>query len=154
MSCYVMAKGWYRVARHAMPDGMSWYFARMTWHGIVWHVTYYVTILYGIESYGMPWHRMHMKYFGHDIALPHMSRIEWHVTSCGIGIAWHCSLYCLHWCHQGLFIDRPVVVVGHVIHTLCNAEEHHSGAVSLRDRFTKVILKSSSKTWKLLVTVS
>ena len=30
-----------------------------------------------------------------------------------------------------------------MIHPLCHAEEHHSGAVSFRDRFTKVILKTS-----------
>lgn len=52
------------------------------------------------------------------------------------------NLHRLHWCHQGLFVNRPVVVVGNVIHPLCHAEEHHSGAVSFRDRFTKVILKT------------
>lgn len=110
----------------------------MLWHGTTWHVTYYVTLLYGIKWYGMPWHRMHMKYFGHGIALPHMSRYRMACDKLFYWVAWHC----LHWCHQGLFIDRPVVVIGHVIHSLCNAEEHHSGAVSLRDRFTKVILKN------------
>ena len=79
----------------------------------------------------------------HIMLLCDMHQIVWYARDkLWYGIARQCSLYCLHWRRKGLFIDRPVVIVGHVIHSLCNAEEHHSGAVSLRDRFTKVILKN------------
>ena len=82
---------------------------------------------------------------------------EWYcMVCCGHGMVWYCmvrcdvmwnamvlqsSLYSLHWYHQGLFVYRPVVVVGNVIHPSCQTEKHHSGAVCFRDRFTKVILK-------------
>ena len=142
MSCHVMS--WQRddTAWHGMLCQMPCHdiFSRKMPCGMLWHGIMYVT-------YGMSWHRMHMKCFWHGPA--------GHRVACDklwYGIAWHCSLHCLHWCHQWLFVDRPVVVIGHVIHSLCNAEEHHSGAVSVRDRFTKVILKH--KIWMLLVTVS